>query len=107
MEEQFYTAFIDESVVDLMPQYLGNRRKEVELLRKLLEAGDLSQIAALAHRMIGVGTPYGFHHVTNLAKVIRETALAGDPDTLRELVKEYAHYIANVIVKVKPNSPSE
>ncbi|HWA36402.1 MAG TPA: hypothetical protein VG873_00930 [Burkholderiales bacterium] len=101
MEEQFYTAVVDESVADLIPEYLNNRRKEIKLLQGFLAAGELQRIADIAHRMIGVGTPYGFHHVTNLAKIIRETALGNDADTLRELLKEYEHYIAHVTVKIR------
>lgn len=101
MEEQFYTAFVDESVADLIPEYLNNRRKEIKLLQGYLAAGDLGKIGEIAHRMIGVGTPYGFHHVTSLAKIIRETALGNDAGTLTELLKEYEHYIAHVTVKIK------
>lgn len=100
MDNEFYTALVDVSIADLIPEYMNNRRAELELLRTYLDKGEMDKIAGLAHRMIGVGTPYGFHHVTNMAKLMREVAQQNDTDTLRELLKEYEHYVRNVTVKV-------
>jgi hypothetical protein len=101
MEDQFYTAFVDSSIADLVPEYMQNRRKEVELLKRYLEEGDFDKIAGLAHRMVGVGTPYGFHHISSLAKVIHETARASDRDTVSSLIAEYAHYVKHVTIKYR------
>lgn len=101
MEDEFYTAFVDASIADLVPEYMQNRRKEVVLLRKYLEERDFERIAGLAHRMVGVGTPYGFHHISNLAKVIHETARANDRDTVSSLIDEYAHYVQQVTIKYR------
>jgi len=98
MYEEFYTARVDPGIADLIPDYLRNRRKEAETLGLLLAAGDFDQIAQMTHRMIGVGTPYGFPHITNLAKILRETALGKDTETLASLVKEYADYVEKVKV---------
>lgn len=101
MEEEFYTAFVDASIADLVPEYMQNRRKEVALLKKYLGEANFDGIAGLAHRMVGVGTPYGFHHISSLAKVIHETARAKDKDTVASLISEYAHYVEHVTIKYR------
>lgn len=101
MDEEFYTARIDESVADLIPEYMRNRQKEAQLLKQYLAAGKLDEIAALAHRMVGVGTPFGFHHVTAIARIMLEMAKAKEVEGLRDVLTEYEHYLRHVQVKIQ------
>src|SRR4051812_32955098 len=101
MDEDFYTARVDKRIADLIPAYFGNRQKELARLRELLESQDCGEIATIAHRMIGVGTPYGFPYVTNMAKGLREVAIAKDTLAIRGLLDDYAAYLERVKVVYK------
>ena len=87
---------VDRYLEDLIPGYLDNRHKEVLELDRALECGDFETIAKLSHRMIGVGTPYGFTHVTDTARKMREAALARDQVALSAMLADYRNYVSRV-----------
>ena len=101
MERDFYTARVPAGVADLIPAFLENRHKEVAELRALLAAEDFERIVELSERMIGVGTPFGFEHITNLSRIIRECASANDSATLAHLVDDLANYLRIVKIVVR------
>ena len=99
MKDDIYTARVSREISDLIPTFLSNRRKEVVDLRAHLKLREYKKISALAHRMVGVGTPYGFAHITNLAKVIKEEAEQANGETVRQLVEELDEYLRMVKIE--------
>jgi HPt (histidine-containing phosphotransfer) domain-containing protein len=95
------TVKVSPDVADLIPAFMANRQAEIAHFQRLLEARDFDEMAKIAHRMIGVGTPYGFPYITGTARVIREAAQARDLEGLRELVKALADYLARVKIVVE------
>ena len=95
------TVKVSSDVADLIPTFMANRQAEIVEFHRLLEAQDFDAIAKLAHRMIGVGTPYGFPYITGTARVIREAANARDLAGLRELVRALADYLAKVKIVIE------
>ena len=89
---------VDRYLEDLIPDYLSNRRKEVSQLARAFATGNFEVIAQLTHRMIGVGTPYGFTHVTDVARKLREAALAHDQSAVSTILADYQDYVARVRV---------
>ena len=98
MDEPSFEVKVDKYLEDLIPEYLNNRHKEVALLGDALEASDFEQIAQLAHRMIGVGTPFGFGHITSTARKIREAALTRDHAAIQAILADYGDYVSRVRV---------
>lgn len=95
------TVKVSPDVADLIPTFMANRQAEIAQFQRLLETQDFEEMGKLAHRMIGVGTPYGFPYITGTARVIRETANARDLEGCRELVRALADYLAKVKVVVE------
>lgn len=98
MTDQDIVVTAAKDVEDLIPTFMGNRKKEVELLRELLGSGNLEQIGQIGHRMVGVGAPYGFDAVSALGKGIEDGAKAGDRVSVEKLIAEYTDYITRVRV---------
>jgi len=96
MDQELHTAKVSRDIADLIPAYMANRRAEVLELQRLLAANDFDAIGQIAHRMIGVGTPYGFTYITGTARTIRESAHARDAGGLRELIRALGDYVDNV-----------
>jgi len=94
-------ARVPAGIEDMIPGYMENRRKEEVELRRLLEAQGFERIGEIAHRMIGVGSPYGFDHITNVARAIRESAAAKDADALARLLDDLANYLRTVKITVE------
>ncbi len=87
---------IDESILDLVPTYLENRRSDIEKITKALEADDISIVESIAHKMKGSGTSYGFERISHLGKQIESSAIDNDREKIRLLVKELELFLENV-----------
>ena len=87
---------IARDLEDLIPVFMGNRRKEVESLRTALAAGDFDQLRHLGHRMKGVGNSYGFERISLFGKVVEEGARSGDRASIEACIVEYREYLAKV-----------
>ena len=87
---------VAKDLEDLVPTFMKNRGKELELLRSALAAGDFEQMRQLGHRMKGVGNSYGFEKVSVLGRQIEDGAKAADRDSLGARLSEYADYLASV-----------
>jgi histidine phosphotransfer protein HptB len=92
-------ALVERAILDLIPSFLGNRRRELESLRHALQAGDFELVRNLGHRMRGVGGSYGFEYVTLLGRRLEQCGRERDADLLGELVSEYADYLSNVHIE--------
>jgi HPt (histidine-containing phosphotransfer) domain-containing protein len=93
-----YKVTVAKDLEDLIPTYLGNRRKELATLRAALAAADFEQLRSLGHRMRGVGNSYGFERVTALGKDIEEGARSADKAALAAHIAAYEDYLANLQV---------
>lgn len=96
MGEGTYKVTVAKDLEDLIPTFMGNRKKELEALRVAVAASDFEQLRQLGHRMRGVGISYGFDHVSVLGKRIQDGAASGDKAMLEAQLADYADYLAKV-----------
>ena len=92
-------ALVERAILDLVPVFLNNRRREVESLRHALIMGDFELVRQVGHRMRGVGGSYGFEYVSLLGRRLEQCGCERDADLLDELVAEYADYISSVRIE--------
>ncbi|MDH3441305.1 MAG: Hpt domain-containing protein [Gammaproteobacteria bacterium] len=62
----------------LVVQYLGRRKADVDRLRQALVAGDYDLIRVTGHNMSGSGAAYGFGQVSEVGAALERAAKAGD-----------------------------
>src|SRR3954464_4091335 len=96
MAQDVHTVKVAKDLEDLIPTYLGNRRKDLDSLRQALTAADFEQIRQIGHRMRGVGVSYGFDDVTSLGKLIEDGAKDGDKTALEKHIATYGEYLSNL-----------
>lgn len=96
MGEDAYKVKVAKDLEDLIPTFLGNRRKELDALRVALAAADFEQLRQLGHRMRGVGNSYGFEHVSVIGKRIEDGAGSGDKAGLAAQIADYGDYLSKV-----------
>jgi HPt (histidine-containing phosphotransfer) domain-containing protein len=73
----------DPLLEPLIPEYLRNRRLDVEQLTAALERRDFAALRKLGHNMHGSGGAYGLPPVSELGRRIEEAAVAQDPGLIR------------------------
>lgn len=98
MGEGAYTVRVAKDLEDLIPTFLGNRRKELDALRVALATADFDQLRQLGHRMRGVGNSYGFERVSLIGKRIEDGARSGDKASLEAQIADYGDYLSKVQV---------
>jgi HPt (histidine-containing phosphotransfer) domain-containing protein len=96
MTDNKYNVVVAKDLEDLIPVFMKNRGKELDALRVALAAADFEQLRQIGHRMKGVGTSYGFTHVSSIGKSIEDGARSGDRASLDAAVKDYADYLGKV-----------
>jgi HPt (histidine-containing phosphotransfer) domain-containing protein len=89
---------VSKDLEDLIPVFLGNRRKELDTLRTALAAADFEQLRQVGHRMRGVGNSYGFEKVSSLGKQIEDDARSGDKAALEAHIAAYGEYLSRLQV---------
>ncbi|MCJ7579754.1 MAG: Hpt domain-containing protein, partial [Candidatus Aminicenantes bacterium] len=87
---------IDESILDLVPTYLGNRRSDIKKINTALEADDISIIESLAHKMKGSGTSYGFEQISLIGKLMESAAKVNDRNEIQFLVHKLQLFLEKV-----------
>lgn len=98
MAETLYAVTISRDLEDLVPVFMKNRHKELEVLRKALAEADFEQLRQLGHRMKGVGNSYGFSKVSDLGKQIEDGAHPGNEGHLQSCIEDYADYLSKVTI---------
>jgi HPt (histidine-containing phosphotransfer) domain-containing protein len=98
MAKNAYTVTLARDFQDLIPEFIENRRRELEALRGALAAGRYEELSELGHRMRGIGTSYGFDRVSILGAQIEDQAGTADRAGLAARIGEYAEYLERVKV---------
>lgn len=89
---------IDPDLADLVPGFLNNRRRDVDKLKALLDAGNFADIRMIGHSMKGAGGGYGFDPITDIGASIERAALASDRQTIEQGIAQLADYLSRVDV---------
>jgi HPt (histidine-containing phosphotransfer) domain-containing protein len=98
MADKDYTVTVAKDLEDLIPVFIKNRQKELESLRAALNAADFEALRQLGHRMKGVGSSYGFQHVSVLGKRIEDGARSADRSSIEDCVADYASYLSKITI---------
>jgi HPt (histidine-containing phosphotransfer) domain-containing protein len=96
MNNESFTVIVAKDLEDLIPTFMTNRRKELELLRVALASADFEQLRQLGHRMKGVGNSDGFERISIFGKEVEDGARSGNRGSLEATIAAYNAYLANV-----------
>ncbi|MDE2180431.1 MAG: Hpt domain-containing protein [candidate division NC10 bacterium] len=101
MGEHTTVVHVDEDLADLIPEFLENRRRDVERIKRLVEEGQYEELARLGHSMKGSGGGYGFTEISEIGQGIEEAGARGDRKAITTLCERLATYLATVTVQVR------
>ncbi|HMV87023.1 MAG TPA: response regulator [Blastocatellia bacterium] len=91
-------AYVEEDILDLIPDFLAERQLDVQRIQDGLVAADYTLIQRLGHNMKGSGAAYGFEPLTLLGKAIEECAKQRRHDEITKLHGQLADYLRKVQV---------
>jgi HPt (histidine-containing phosphotransfer) domain-containing protein len=101
MVEPEMVVYVDEELADLIPEFLENRRRDVETITRLVQEGKHEELTRLGHTMKGVGGSYGFVEISEIGQGIEEASVRGDRKAITTLCERLAAYLAAVTVQVR------
>jgi HPt (histidine-containing phosphotransfer) domain-containing protein len=101
MGEQTTIVYVDEEIADLIPEFLENRRRDVEQIKRLVQEGKYEELARLGHTMKGTGGGYGFTEISEIGQGIEEAGARGDREAMTRLCERLASYLATVTVQIR------
>jgi HPt (histidine-containing phosphotransfer) domain-containing protein len=83
-------------VAALLPAYLERRAADARALEAALTAGDYASIAAIGHRLKGLGSTYGHDAISLAGRGLEEAARAEDTGAVRQLITTYKRTLAEL-----------
>lgn len=91
-------AEVSKDLESLIPRYLERRRKDIEMFRAQIAAGDFEALRIGAHNLKGSGGGYGFPGLTLIGAAMETAAKAGDAEALQAALADYVDYLRRVEV---------
>jgi hypothetical protein len=91
---------IDPSVKALMPGFIANRRRDLDLMGRALQSGDLAAIREVGHNIRCFSRVYGIDELTDLGEQIRVAADEGSSLRILHLQRKLADYLERLEINV-------
>ncbi len=88
----------DPEIARLVPEFLANRRADVEKLRGLIEEGQWDAIKAIGHKMKGTGRGYGFPRISEIGRALESAGTDRDAGRSRAGADALDAYLERVRV---------
>jgi HPt (histidine-containing phosphotransfer) domain-containing protein len=89
---------VDEEIIDLLPTYIANRWKDIEIAGKALQDEDFEALRFMGHGMKGSGGGYGLHEVAQVGREIEASAREGDSARIAQLLERLRDFLERVQV---------
>lgn len=93
-----FIVSVDADLEELIPLYLEKRQNDVQILQEKLVHGDYETIRLLGHSIKGSGGGYGFDRITDIGRLIEDSALTKSPEGVSRGLDELAEFLQRVEV---------
>lgn len=92
------TVYIDPDLAEIVPGFLENRRRDVQILQTALQQNDLETIRVVGHRMKGDGGGYGFNTISAIGETLELAAVRQDRPAIERLTLELNDFLTRLDV---------
>ena len=96
---------LDESLRDLAPGYLDNRRGDLARLATALAAGDWETLRVVGHNIKGTGAGYGFEAISRMGADLEAAAKGRDAARTTACVDDLTRFLAAVVLEFPAAPP--
>lgn len=96
MSEDRIVVHIDADLEDLIPDFLDNRREDIQLMTDAIGSQDYETIQRIGHSMKGAGGGYGFDEITDIGRQIEDAAKSHNTDEINQGIQALAHYLDHI-----------
>ena len=86
----------DPEIEKLVPEFLANRRTDLDKLRAHIDAGEWDRIKSIGHKMKGTGRGYGFPRISEIGRALEGAGADGDAGRARAGTDALEAYLERV-----------
>ncbi len=83
----------NEEFRDIIPLFLDERQKEINLVLEAVESANYEQIYSLGHKMQGASEAFGFTTVSEIGQALKESAMKGENELIQNRIAELKNYL--------------
>ena len=87
---------VDDDIIDLIPDYLEGSIALAEDALRAAQQRNLDEVRAIAHKIKGSGSSYGFPRISELGSDLHAAAVGEEAELAAEAGEELIQYLANV-----------
>jgi len=80
----------------MVPQFIAEKRREVDVISLAADTGDFDTVRMLALRLKGEGANFGFSEITSIGGELAQAAANRDPRKLRRLADNLAGHLEKI-----------
>lgn len=91
----------DPNLIDFLNGFQENRKKEIAVLKRLLEEKDFDGMRKMGHNWKGFSRPYGYIALETLGKMLEAAALQNDLSQCQSLFQQFVNYINEKEVRLR------
>ncbi len=93
--------YIDSGMIDLVPNFLDERTKDVGRIRDYINNKNSAEIYRISHQMKGCGEGYGFKEITVIGKNIETAINEEDYPKVMGLTETLEKYLSHITYQAK------
>jgi len=86
----------DPLLQPLIPDYLRNRRNDLQKIAEALARKDFAALRKLGHDMAGSGGAYGLPPISEIGRAIENAAVAGEPAAIETALNDLRVFLDTV-----------
>ena len=96
MSEEKIVVNVDEDLEELIPGFLENRNKDIQLLRDAISGNDIARVQSIGHSLKGVGGGYGFDGLSEIGASLEIAAKENNTSVIEEKIAALVDYLERV-----------
>jgi hypothetical protein len=87
---------VEPGLKELVPGFLANRRKDIEVIGRALHSGNLEAIRVVGHNIRCFSRVYGFERLTALGEEIQQAAVECSTLRIAHAQTQLADYLSRI-----------
>ncbi len=95
-------VYVDEDILDLIPGFIDNRRRDIKLVLEHLSVLRFQLIQRIGHQWKGSGQGFGMTRITDLGQELEVVAKTRDYVRIQQICTEATAYLDRVQVHARP-----
>ncbi len=89
---------VDKDLADIMPTFLNNRTKDIEIITQALVKADMKSIEVVAHKLAGNAGGYGLAELGLIGKEMEAASKQQNVDEVKKLFQRMKDYLENLVI---------